>query len=267
MNIYTQTIINVIGADAFAAARAHAREQFPKESCGYVSDGKYVACLNKADDPEKHFKIVDQRFTKAMKAGKVEAIIHSHPNGPIFPSEDDMVGQIATDVPWVIITLNEDNFGETVAWGDDLPIAPLIQRPFCHGIFDCYSLIRDAYRLGKAELAKQGVAWPFERQIVLPEFARDDSWWQNEDRDLYMTGFSKAGFAKITRDEARPGDIFLMGLGDSRSNPLKRINHGGLLLAGNLVLHHKPGRLSHREPAGLWVRAADLWVRYQGETA
>lgn len=266
MNIYTQTIIDIIGRNAYAAAREHARAEFPKESCGFVAGGEYVACENKAENPQEHFKIVDQRYTKALKTGKIKAIVHSHPNGPIYPSEDDMRGQLATDVPWVIITLNEDKFGDTVAWGDSLPVAPILQRPFCHGVFDCYSLIRDVFRLGRDELLKQQIDWPFARRIVLPEYPRDDGWWQHEDRDLYMTGFREAGFVEITRADARPGDVFLMRLGHTRNNPLRKINHGGLLLEGSQILHHLPTRFSRREPAGLWARAADIWIRYTGET-
>lgn len=247
------------GAAVIDAAKAHARAEFPKESCGFVVAGNYVACENKSDEPTKHFVIEDELFDEAMLAGKVDAIVHSHPGGQIFPSEHDMRQQMATNVPWAIIPLNDTSFGDITCWGDDLPVAPLVGRPFVHGIFDCYSLVRDVFRLGGETLSKEGIVWPG-KPVELPEVPRADNWWQSG-ADLYIDYLEPQGFKPISMSEARPGDGFLISLGDSRANPKKRLNHAGLLLGDGMILHHLPTRLSRREPAGLWGRAADLWVR------
>jgi proteasome lid subunit RPN8/RPN11 len=261
--IYQNAIAQYLGSKVLAAAQAHAREQFPKESCGFVARGKYVACQNQAADPLADFRIEDPRLEKAITAGSLKAIIHSHPNGPIYPSEKDMAQQLATDVPWFIIPLNEDVILDTIGWGDQLPIAPIVGRPFIHGIFDCYAVMRDAYRLGKDKLCEQHIDWPFD-PIELPNVARGDGWWRESDRDLYQDGLSKYGFKIISRAEAQPGDVFLMRFGDHRGNPLNKLNHGGVLLNRGEILHHLPGRASRREQAAMWVRAADLWIRYEG---
>jgi proteasome lid subunit RPN8/RPN11 len=257
---YRKEVEMMIGAAAIAAAKEHARAEFPKESCGFIAGGKYIACKNKATDPNEDFVIEDKRLDKALKADKVQAIIHSHPNGPIFPTEQDMRSQIATDVPFGIITLNETVVSDMVAWGDSLPMAPLIGRPFIHGVFDCYAAVRDLYKAGKFEAEKQGIAWPLP-PIELPPVARNDAWWIEQ--DLYRDHLEKVGFRIISRGEAQPGDGFLLAI-PLPSNPKRRLNHAGLLVGREQVYHHLPGRISRREPAGAWARAADLWVRYEG---
>lgn len=262
---YKAQVTDFLGAQAIEDAKKHAVRVFPQESCGFIASGVYVACENSHPTPATHFRIEDPRYDAAVIAGTIEAVVHSHPNGPIFPSQMDMAQQLQCAVPFVIITLNEDRVSDVVAWGANLPVAPVIGRPFLHGVLDCYSLIRDVYRLGRDELLKQGVHWPLSA-IELPEVARDDNWWANGD-DLYSAHFEKFGFSTISRDQARAGDIFLVAIGDRRTNPKNQLNHGGLLLEYEQILHHLPTRLSNRIPAGLWARAADLWIRYEGATS
>lgn len=264
MTPFEQALIAHVGADVMAAAVAHARAEYPKESCGFAAGGQYLPCENKAEDPKANFEINDPRYDAAVVGKTLAFVIHSHPDGPMFPSNHDMQQQIATGVPWVILMLNDKGVSNYVAWGDALPQVPLVGRPFVHGVFDCYSVVRDTFGLGKDELAKQGITWPL-APIKLPEIPRDDSWWK--DSDLYSDNIAKQGFKIITRAEAQPGDGFLMRLGDTRSNPKQRLNHAGLLLGKEMVLHHLPLRVSRREPAALWARAADIWVRYAGEGA
>lgn len=254
--------------NALIAARRHANDEYPRESCGLIVGGKYVACVNKAAPPESHedgnddcgcqlcaFRIDAKVYREHV--GRIEAVVHSHPNGPAHPSKADMAAQIATALPWIILPLNETHMGAPVIWGGTERL-PLIGREFVHGVTDCYDLIRDAYAIGRDGMAAQGIAcdWPF-GPIELPAYARADGWWVGEDNFYEVEPF-KIGFKEITLSEARAGDIFLCKI---RSD---RLNHGGVLL-GDTILHHLPGRLSRREPAGLWARQAGRWIRYVGE--
>jgi proteasome lid subunit RPN8/RPN11 len=258
-----QQLIEFLGPKVFDAASEHAKEQYPKESCGFVAYGKYIACENKAGKPDEDFTIDDKRLDRAITNGKLKAIIHSHPHGPIFPTAHDMRQQVAFDVPWIVLTLNADHgVTNVVGWGDGLPMAPIIGRPFVHGVFDCYSVIRDTFALGKEKIAEQGIGWPYP-PIKLAQYPRDDAWWQ-QGGNLYTDNFAKQGFIEITRSEARPGDAFLMKLGDRRANPNGVLNHAGLLIEKGHILHHLPTRVSRREPAGIWAYSADMWVRYVG---
>lgn len=261
---YQEQILTFLGNDAIEAAKAHAIAEFPKESCGYITGGVYVACANKHKDPENFFTIRSKRYDRLYAEGAVSAVVHSHPNGPLSPSHMDMVQQDAADLPWVIITLNETGVHEIVAWGDSLPVPQLVGRPFIHGILDCYTVVRDVFRLGSDELLQQGIHWPL-APILLPQVPRGDGWWK-ESENLYARQFEEFGFRKITFSEARPGDCFLISVGNKTINPNKQMNHAGVLLEHDQILHHMPTDVSRRTHAGVWGNAADQWIRYEGPT-
>ena len=244
--------------EALTAARAHARSSYPNEACGFVIDGVYHPVPNVHENPKEFFRVEASEWLKAKRRGNIDYFVHSHPDGEKTPSEADMAAQTATGVPWAIIATDGDRCTEPAIWGG--PIAPLIGRPFVHGVTDCYALIRDAYRLGKDELRKQGVTeeWPYD-PIELADVPRNDGWWNEEGKDLYVGNFERMGFVEVPFAEVKPGDIFFGKINSDR------LNHGGLLIASDLIMHHLPMRVSRREPAGIWARHADMWVRYVGK--
>lgn len=254
---------------AFEDAKKHAREMYPEESCGLIVKGSYIACENMASSVELHVDSPDCSCKRcsfmidpAIYAGHsarsgIDMVVHSHPDGPYFPSKMDMESQAATAVPWAIVPLDEERSGDPVIWGDQLEIRPVLGREFMHGVTDCYSLIRDCFRLGKEGLDKQGVeGWPFP-PITLVDQPRNDAWWAAGE-DLYEKNFLRAGFVAIDASEAQPGDVFLLNIRSKVSN------HGGVLVGNDMILHHLPQRLSRRDPAGLWGRQATRWIRYIG---
>lgn len=259
MTIFTPEII--------LAAKEHARKLYPEESCGIVVKSEYLACENVAADPANHedkpdcncrkcsFVLDPKRYAKHI--GSIKGVIHSHPDGTTYPSRADMEGQIASDIPWAIVPLDADRVYDLTIWGED--IVPIIGREFTHGTADCLSLIRDCYRLGSDALAEQDMPdWPYP-PADFDDIARQDLWWVNGE-NLYHDNFAKWGFERINESEIRPGDVFLMKVGIQANVE----NHGGLLISPDLVLHHLPNRLSRREPAGPWIRAATVWLRYKG---
>jgi len=96
-----------------------------------------------------------------------------------------------------------------------------INRPFLHGIFDCYSLIRDFY------LREWGLWLPANIQ-------RTYGWW-DQGENLYVDGAPQYGFEPV-RDLARH-DLIVMKFG-----PVP--NHGAIYLGDNKVMHHVGGRFS-----------------------
>jgi proteasome lid subunit RPN8/RPN11 len=254
--------------NAFESAKRHARLEYPSESCGLILNGVYVACENTALPISKHvesdadcgcklcaFAIDMAPFVEQFD--QIDMVIHSHPNGPIFPSKVDARQQLASGLPWGMIALDEERTSAPVVWGGTTEIAPIIGREFMHFVSDCYTLIKDVYSLGKDELAQQDITgWPFD-PIDLPEQPRDNGWWETG-QDLYIENYARAGFRQISASEAAPGDVFLMKVLSDK------LNHGGMLIGNGLILHHLPSRFSRREPAAIWARNVDVWLRYEG---
>lgn len=246
-----------IPAEAIAAMMAHAAAEFPRESCGLVVDGVYLPQENVAKGRDE-FEIADS----VMMANwdRIDAVIHSHcfknrelghrTNPRMFgPSHQDMVQQMATQLTWGIVPVVEGGAVTPYFWGDDVPTAPLIGREFIHGVQDCYSAIRD----GSLAL--------FGRK--LPNFPRGWGWWRKlTTGGLYIEGFRKAGFVRITREEIRPGDVILGSI------EAKVLNHGGLVLPDDadptkpgLLLHHWVDDLSGRVP--ITGDGMTTFLRYQ----
>lgn len=225
--------------------RAHALEEYPREACGVVKEGRYVPTKNVADDPENTFQI----HPNAMRGA--EAVIHSHPDWYPVPSQTDMEHQIRTAMPWGVIATDGAVCGDLVWFGDQVEREPLVGRRFVHGVTDCYGLIRDWYLL--------------ERGVTLPDFPRNWEWWL-KGQSLYLDHFADAGFRRLEQQETpQTGDVAFATL---RS---KIPNHAGVLLDGGLLLHHLTGakpidkeRVSRRDPITRYNRFINFWVRYDG---
>jgi cell wall-associated NlpC family hydrolase len=112
-------------------------------------------------------------------------------------------------------------------------------------VTDCYSLVRDWFRV--------------ERGVTLPEFPRDDDWW-DAGQDLYSANFESAGFRRITvaEEDLQVGDCFLCRF----RSPV--INHAGIYVGDGLILHHLSGHISGHSPLNIWRRTIESWVRYEG---
>lgn len=232
----------MFGTDVDNAARAHALAEYPKESCGVVSGEVYIPLPNVALEPLEGFELPP---TALRDHGLVEAIIHSHcaPRHRREPSADDMQNQIETGIPVYGIVWTDGQVAQPPLWfGDFLLDEPLIGREFVHGVRDCYSLIRSFY-------------WQ-ERQIKLKEFPRGMDWWKTG--DLYRDGFPQAGFHSIDAEDVQPGDVLLMQIRE------RVAHHAAVFLPDGLLLHHLPGRLSRREPAGQWRKYITDYLRHGG---
>ena len=236
-------------AAVLEAIRQHAADEYPREACGLVISGEYFPCANRSTEPDQAFQIHGSEFGELSMRGTVQAVVHSHPDGPEYPTALDMRQQLATGVPWGITPVFDGVPAAPFWWGEGAPVAPLVGRGFRHGVTDCYSLIRDWYRL--------------ERGVALPEFPRDWEWWTSGE-DLYRRGFRSAGFRPVPLSEARPGDVFLAQIRSPGPN------HGGIYLGEGLALHHltasrgyDPTRLSKREPIHRWQTYITHWLRHE----
>ena len=234
-------------------AMRHAELEYPKESCGVVVEGSYRPIQNLAERPNDEFAINKLEFAKLLLLHKVDAFIHSHPDGPAYPSVRDMVSQVETKIPWGIVPVVRGKATELFLWGDGAPIPELIGRPFRHGVTDCYSLIRDWYLL--------------EKNILLPQYPRAWEWWNQGDM-LYEDNFKNAGFERLPSGaSSQIGDVCLFRI---RS---RTPNHAGVFVGKGLVLHHlsgrhgyDPTRLSCREPLARRANMVEYWLRHASNT-
>ena len=84
----------------------HAKTALPNESCGLVVDinGKeeYYPCNNIAIEGVKSFTIDPEDWIKAEESGTVLHICHSHPNGDLRPSEEDIKSCDYIGLSWFI---------------------------------------------------------------------------------------------------------------------------------------------------------------------
>jgi len=123
--------------------------------------------------------------------------------------------------------------------------APLVGRPFHHGVLDCWTLCRDWYAR--------------EWGLALPDPVRHDNWWDDGCSDLYTENLAAAGFVPIAVGDIQRGDLILMQIRSRNLVP----NHAGIYLGDGLMLHHMYGRLSSRDVyGGYWLENTRLVARH-----
>ena len=244
---------------------AHAFDCYPAECCGLIIDEDYYPCDNVAVNPTHHFEIDPKDFAKAESIGEIQAIVHSHPDGGVLPSDLDKLQIELHGVPWVIVAVSKQDYGDEPAFGVYEPCGykpPLLGRAYIHGVQDCYSLVRDYYSR--------------ELDIDLPDFHRSDAWWEHENHEpLYEKNFAKAGFMKVQdKNDLQKHDVILCRVGRTHhvNHALIWLGDDGALKSettpdcvGNaLILHHPYGRQSVREIYGKgWADRTVLVVRHQ----
>lgn len=221
----------------------HARLVSPREACGLlvIEDGKerLVICKN-ISEYDQQFTIDPRDYAAAADLGDVVAVVHSHPLTNPLPSEADKVSCEQTRLKWHIVACLT---GEWFTFEPNGYRAPLIGRTWCHGVLDCYSLIRDYYRE--------------ELSIELADYDREFEWWVKGE-DLYIKHFADAGFVDIGNQPMKKHDVILMQIKSGVAN------HGGVFLGGDRFIHHIHKRLSSRDVfGGFWLKNTVKVVRHR----
>jgi proteasome lid subunit RPN8/RPN11 len=226
-----------------AAALAHAAESQPMESCGVIAGGEYVRLRNAADGERDTFAIDMREYHEVEKAQvEVEAIVHSHVYLPPIASEGDRASCERTGKPWLILTWPTADWAvlEPTGWK-----APLVGRQWAWGTQDCWSLVRDGFEQYTG--------------ILLPDFDSGDWDWWKKGGDLIAEHFKAGGFRQLPSDTApQHCDVFGMRV----HSPV--VNHLGLFLAPDVLLHQVAGQMSQRVVyGGTYLKMTELHLRHE----
>ena len=227
------------------AAEQHAATEAPREACGLVviikGRERYWPCRNLAVGTDQ-FVLDPVDYAAADDAGDIMTVVHSRPSTPAEPSQADRVSCEASGLPWLVYGVQAQRWAYMEPSGYQ---APLVGREWSHGVLDCYSLIRDWFRI--------------ERGLVLPNFERRDEWWL-AGGNLYLENFRAAGFVEIDPADIQPGDGILMRV----MSPVP--NHGAVYLGDNKIIHHVQGRLSCRDNyTEFWRQRTTQVVRHEND--
>ena len=214
-----------------------------QEACGFVlQDGAVVEVVNVAHNTTQKFEISPSDYLCAEVAG-IKGVWHSHLDLDAFSPLDQQV-MAADTLPWAVYCLRTDKFHQC----EPGVLAPLLGRPFCFGVYDCYSLVSD--KLG--ELGVQLPEWPRQRygEWNAPGFTPFDD--------------EAANVGRAVRDGIyQEGDILLMNLGDHQGHT----DHVGVFVNDREFLHHPAERQSRVDRFGSWwerktrlvLRPTALW--------
>ena len=216
------------------SALDHAKTEAPREACGLVVIVKgvetYWPCNNLATGTDQ-FILDPEDYIAADAAGEITAVVHSHPSTPAVASHADLIAIENNDLPWYIVNPRTDTWSTKLVPTGYRP--PLLGREWVWGITDCWTLARDWYR---------------ENGILLPDWERPRTPEDFEADPLFERHWREAGFVLLQpEDELQPGDFLLMAIGN------KGLNHCGVYIGEQQILHHLRGRLASRDLYGGWL--------------
>jgi len=222
--------------DLLKEAMEHAEQQMPRESCGLVVHVKgedfYYRCRNVAEG-KNQFVMAAEDYATAEDAGMVKMVVHSHCYLPPTPTQADRVACNRSGLPWMIVSVpNKTHL--VIAPNEDR--LPYLERIFCHGVVDCYTLAEDYYR------EEFGVTLP-----TREEFGWSPGWWQRGEELYSDANFAKHGFVRV--DIPEKGDLLTM-------NVVSKVpNHIAIFVGNSQIIHHLQGRLSSKDVyGGYWAK-------------
>lgn len=214
-----------------------------QEICGFVLEsGQVVLCTNIATDPVSEFEISPVEFARYDDLG-VKGVWHTHLELDAFSPLDQQVLS-GDSLPWAVYCLRTAKFHQVQP---EAP-APLLGRPFCFGVYDCYSAVSDKL----AELGVHLPAWPRGNwgEWNTPTFTPFDA-------EAFNVG------RQVTNGIYSEGDILLLNLGDHPGHT----DHVGVFMTERTFLHHPVDKESRIDTYGSWwkrktrlvIRPHALW--------
>ncbi|PYS09996.1 MAG: hypothetical protein DMG15_22175 [Acidobacteria bacterium] len=98
----------------------HAKAAYPKEGCGLIAAGRFIPIPNIAQSASE-FEMDPAELIKAFRelrtAGEeLVAIYHSHPHGPLRPSDTDIERAYYPETAHLIVSLADPKHPRTAAF-------------------------------------------------------------------------------------------------------------------------------------------------------
>ena len=182
--------------------KEHAMKEAPRECCGLiVSNGKDVGvlpCNNNSSRPEHHFVISPRDYVRASSAGKIEAIYHSHPDGPAEFSLADQQNYNATKERFILYSVKDDKFCDSLEQEN----SDLLGRSFKLGETDCMNIAMDYYRNKFKIKSTYEEVWP------------SDNYYFNEDGKINIKKVIERikyfNFSLVKNEEPKEHDLLVL---------------------------------------------------------
>ena len=182
--------------------KEHAMKEAPRECCGLiVSNGKDVEvlpCNNNSSRPEHHFVIPPRDYVGASSAGKIEAIYHSHPDGPAEFSLADQQNYNATKERFILYSVKDDKFCDSLEQQN----SDLLGRSFKLGETDCMNIAMDYYRNKFKIKSTYEEVWP------------SDNYYFNEDGKINIKKVIERikyfNFSLVKNEEPKEHDLLVL---------------------------------------------------------
>jgi proteasome lid subunit RPN8/RPN11 len=223
-------------------------QQYPKEGCGFIVEGRFVPCKNHAKEPELDFVIDSEDYLKY----DVQAVVHSHTPATKHPRYDirtpsmkDMQSQKAMGVAWGIVGCDGENCSDPIWWGLDTP-HDLMDRPYIPSVYDCLTLACDYYKL--------------KFDITLPTFPRPAEW-DNYKKTMITDGIEVSGFRRLNRNtplnKLKHGDFVLMAIRRDY------VNHVGVITEDFRLLHQIENRYPTLDQLAKWENNVVTFLRHE----
>lgn len=223
------------------AALEHAGQCAPNESCGVIIAGRFHPVTNRSTRFDAFCADPGELVALEREHGPYQVVVHSHVFAQPAASEADRSACETLGVPWLIVAWPSGRHAVIEPCGF---MAPLRGREWAWRYGDCYALIRDGFK------AYTGLS--------LPDFDRQWEWWRAGD-DLITAHFADAGFCDLG-PKAKPQHCDVVGM--RVMGPV--VNHLGLFLEPDRLLHHMMGRLSNEIVfGGVYRQATRSIFRHQ----